>query len=319
MTILKNLSMAAAGAVFIALGTVGAAQAITLVAPNDLANTEGNNLANFPLIGGSSTSGQSRHQQVFGASQFNSLSVPQYISRISFRLDKLASPFTSNVPNIKINLSTTKSSPDGLSTTFSQNIGADNTLVFDGSILLTSANAGPVGGPKNFDINFDLQTPFLYNPAQGNLLLDIKNYAAANNFISPLDATFVTGDSTSQILFTGSDNLDTAITGNASTVGLVTQFTTTAAGQTPPPTTPELPPTTPLPPPTTPEPPPMFPEPPSMPPETPTEIPFEFSPNLGLLILGAWAAIAMLKTKVQKRKVLEVGSLKTNDGQPESV
>ena len=54
-------------------------------------------------------------------------------------------------------------------------------------------------------------------------------------------------------------------------------------------------------------------------PSPPTEIPFEFSPNLGLLILGAWAAIGMLKTKVQKRKVLEVGSVKTNDGQPESV
>lgn len=39
MTILKNLSMATAGAVFVSLGTVGAAQAITLVAPNDLANT----------------------------------------------------------------------------------------------------------------------------------------------------------------------------------------------------------------------------------------------------------------------------------------
>ena len=48
-------------------------------------------------------------------------------------------------------------------------------------------------------------------------------------------------------------------------------------------------------------------------------VPFEFSPNLGLLILGAWAAIGMLKTKVQKRKVLEVVSVKTTDGQPESV
>ena len=51
----------------------------------------------------------------------------------------------------------------------------------------------------------------------------------------------------------------------------------------------------------------------------PPEIPFEFSPNLGLLILGAWAGIVMLKTKVQKRKVSEVVSVKVNDGQPESV
>ena len=45
-----------------------------------------------------------------------------------------------------------------------------------------------------------------------------------------------------------------------------------------------------------------------------TEIPFEFSPSLGILILGAWGAIGMLKTKVQRRKVLEVVSVKINDG-----
>lgn len=309
MTILKSLSMATTGVVFIALGTVGAAQAITLVAPNDLANTEGNAMSGSPLFSGNSI--QVRHQQVFGASQFNSLPGPQYINQLSFRIDKYGSPFTANIPNIKINLSTTKSSPDGLSTTFSDNIGANNTLVFDGSILLTSASAGPAEGPNNFDINFNFKTPFLYDPAQGNLLLDIKNYAQANNNIPYLDSTSKSGDSTSQIGFGGS-NVDTATTGNASTLGLVTQFTTTGAGPTPPPTTPVPPPTTPLPPPTTPEPPPMSPEP-------PTEIPFEFSPNLGLLILGAWGGIVMLKTKVQKRKVLEVGSLKTNDIQAESV
>ena len=54
-------------------------------------------------------------------------------------------------------------------------------------------------------------------------------------------------------------------------------------------------------------------------PTDPTPIPFEFSSGLGILILGAWGAIGILKTKVQKRKVLEVVSVKTNDGQPESV
>ena len=54
-------------------------------------------------------------------------------------------------------------------------------------------------------------------------------------------------------------------------------------------------------------------------PTDPTPVPFEFSSGLGILILGAWGAIVMLKTKVQNRKVLEVVSVKTNDGQPESV
>ena len=54
-------------------------------------------------------------------------------------------------------------------------------------------------------------------------------------------------------------------------------------------------------------------------PNDPTPIPFEFSSGLGILILGAWGAIVMLKTKVQNRKVLDGGSLKINDGQAESV
>ena len=33
-------------------------------------------------------------------------------------------------------------------------------------------NLGPPEGPKHFDINFALDTPFYYNPADGNLLLE---------------------------------------------------------------------------------------------------------------------------------------------------
>lgn len=33
-----------------------------------------------------------------------------------------------------------------------------------------------------------------------------------------------------------------------------------------------------------------------------SKIPFEFSPGLGILVLGAWGAMAQLKSKVQKRK-----------------
>lgn len=40
-------------------------------------------------------------------------------------------------------------------------------------------------------------------------------------------------------------------------------------------------------------------------PTPPTEIPFEFSPSLGILLLGAWGAIVQLKSLVQKRKPSE--------------
>ncbi len=48
-------------------------------------------------------------------------------------------------------------------------------------------------------------------------------------------------------------------------------------------------------------------------PDPPTAIPFEFSPSLGILMLGIWGGIAQLKTKVRKQKGLELGSQKLND------
>src|SRR6185436_18859456 len=76
-----------------------------------------------------------------------------------------------------INLSTTTRAPGGLSSTFSNNIGADQTVVFNGSITVSSQFAGPSGGPKNFNIVIPLQQPFLYNPALGNLLVDVRDFS----------------------------------------------------------------------------------------------------------------------------------------------
>ena len=46
-----------------------------------------------------------------------------------------------------------------------------------------------------------------------------------------------------------------------------------------------------------------------------TAVPFEFSPSMGILALGAWGAFSQLKSKLKNRKPLNIGSLTTNDGQ----
>jgi len=46
-------------------------------------------------------------------------------------------------------------------------------------LSLSSQFSGPAGGPKNFDISIPLQTPFSYNRAHGNLLIDIRNFSGA--------------------------------------------------------------------------------------------------------------------------------------------
>src|SRR5438093_6501897 len=63
------------------------------------------------------------------------------------------------------------------------NVGGNDTVVFQGPITLSSRFVGPSSGPKEFDIIVPLSTPFTYDPRQGNLLVEFRNFsgsAAAN-------------------------------------------------------------------------------------------------------------------------------------------
>ena len=222
-TVLKKLSMAAAVATFFALGTVSTAQAVTLVVPGSLSSTEGNtnNASPFNFLG--------RNQQVFAASEFTSLSEPELITQISFRPDAVfGEAFSFTIPNIQINLSTISAAVDGLSATFLDNIGTDETVVFSGPLFLSSAFTGPATEPKDFDISINLQTPFLYNPTVGNLLLDVRNFSE-NFSVSVFDAQNVVGDSISRGWINDVNSPTSLGDGNpysfSNSLGLVTQFT----------------------------------------------------------------------------------------------
>jgi hypothetical protein len=63
-----------------------------------------------------------------------------------------------------ISLSTTATNPAGLSAVYADNIGAGNTVVFSGDL----SRPWVFGGTLTIPI-----TPFTYNPASGNLLMDV--------------------------------------------------------------------------------------------------------------------------------------------------
>lgn len=205
------------------LGAINPARAITptVVAPNNAATIEGNrnnaypfNISDFHLF-------SQRYQQVYAASQFGGLPVGGgLITQIVFRPDAMfGSTFVSTLPDIQIDLSTTSAGDDGLSSTFANNVGADNTVVFArGPLTLSSAFIGPPRGPKDFDIIITLTTPFFYNPALGNLLLDVRNFG--RGFTTAFDAVFQTGDGVSRVL---SHNVN-EMTGTRDSEGLVTGF-----------------------------------------------------------------------------------------------
>jgi hypothetical protein len=118
---------------------------------------------------------QIRLQNVYSSAQFPTGQVLT-IRELRFRPSAVfGSAFSATIADLQINLSTTDAAVGGLSATFADNVGADDEVVFNGSVAVSSAFTGPSGGPKDFDIVIPLSTPFTYDPALGNLLIDYRN------------------------------------------------------------------------------------------------------------------------------------------------
>jgi hypothetical protein len=202
----------------------GPASAGLVVVPGRLATVEGDSNNGFPFNITRFRLSSQRFQQVFAASEFASLSGPKRITQIAFRPDAYTgNAFSSTIWDIQINLSTTRAAPDGMSWTFAENVGPDDTIVFSGPMSLSSADQGPPEGPKDFDIVIDLQTPFPYDPSAGNLLLDVRNFSAGRT--TQFDAEFTFGDPSSRTLSFACGGVNSSVAEFLDTDGLVVQFT----------------------------------------------------------------------------------------------
>ena len=115
------------------------AQAATITTPNGQTAAEGKDANCLPFSLGQDVgdipSGVERYQQVYSASEFASLaSGGEFITQIAFRPDVASgAAFTSTLPSIRIDLSTTTSAPDLLSTSFAGNSGGDDSIVYGGA------------------------------------------------------------------------------------------------------------------------------------------------------------------------------------------
>ena len=162
-----------------------------------------------------------RYQQVYAAASFLSFSpVPVSINELSFAQIP-GFPVDVNLASIDIRLSTTPSAPDGLSPFFAQNVGADDAVVYSGSLHFFQSTM------ESYGVHVLLQHPFLYNPQGGNLLLDVRNFQTVPGPPSTgggLYANIVTGDPVSLI---AALNVNAA-SGPQTTAGLLTRFTVTA-------------------------------------------------------------------------------------------
>lgn len=144
----------------------------TVVVPTANQNAEGG-------AGSSVLNDNIRLQEVYHASQLPA--GPITITGLRFRPSALSGgSFTATISNINIRLSTTQVTPQAISATFADNVGSNETVVFDGELALASAFTGAPGGPKDFDILVPFSTPFTYIPSHGNLLVDVRNFTGSS-------------------------------------------------------------------------------------------------------------------------------------------
>jgi hypothetical protein len=194
------------------------------VVPHGNTTVEGNSNNVFPFSTGGCCPSSFRYQQVFAASEFGR---PRLLTRIAFRADGPFGTQAQITNTLEISLSTTAAAPDGLSATFANNVGSDATVVYSGSLTISSTAPGPAGGPRLFDIVIVFQHPFLYDPSRGNLLLEVKNFSFRVATSLFLDSQTTAGDSTSRV-YAFSATADTAASGD--TLGLIARFGTYGDG-----------------------------------------------------------------------------------------
>lgn len=194
-------------------GTTGNSE---VVVPNSLAAVEGNSRNFIPFFTFTTC-----YQQVYNASQFN-FPGPRTITKIAFRpdLESGQRPFHITLSNVEIRLSTTTHSSDGLNF-FCVNAGRNEKIVRRArELTLRSSASGPVSGPRDFDVVIRI-APFRYDPAEGNLLLEIRNTGTISSGFQNtfLDASNVFGDPVSRVWQERGP-----FTSRKDTIGLVTKF-----------------------------------------------------------------------------------------------
>ncbi len=116
----------------------------------------------FNVIPFSMDSGAGRYQEVYSSSLFSS---PVLITSLAFSPQDTA--FYS--ANVDLRMTTTMVSVGGLSPDLDSNFTVPLTTVYSNPTFSQNVT----GGSETFSLVFNFTTPFLYDPAQGNLLFDL--------------------------------------------------------------------------------------------------------------------------------------------------
>jgi hypothetical protein len=216
----------------ITTATVGVVRATNVVTPNQFAATEGPGAIN--LLPGDPFG--MKQLWIIDSSQFSALSGATQISELAMRPNGDSSftgiPFPPTViHNLEITIGTTTLPPANIDTDKNFADYLTNSIVaFNGNAAVSSSFSGPAGGPKAFDILFPFTTPFSYNPATGNLVVQFA-VGGGDGIPSFVDG-FHSPDTTFGRLFADTFS---STSGLADTFTPVLEFTTGTVVPPPPP------------------------------------------------------------------------------------
>jgi hypothetical protein len=95
------------------------------------------------------------------------------LDAVRLRADRTSLPLTAgSVPNVTVALSHTTLTVGSLGNTFAANVTGTPTIVFQGTVQLPGHSDG-FAGPMPWDVVVTFAQPFVFDAAQGNLLIDI--------------------------------------------------------------------------------------------------------------------------------------------------
>ena len=161
---------------------------IYVVAPNFNAGVVGNSPDNI-----TGDSGNNRFQEDIGRGQFTAFNGPVWITEVAFRAVPGTGTVNFPISNVDLYLSTSPLFPNTnggqnlISSTFADNVGTDNMLVFSGPFTLSSPGCAAGATPCPFDMVLTFSSPFLYNRANGTLLFDFR-FTGMNGVSGTLDS-----------------------------------------------------------------------------------------------------------------------------------
>jgi len=158
---------------------------LAVVIPNGTATAAGNSSNAFPWGTAATSWPGLRLMCIYDAANFTlqGISGPILVNRLRWRPNDGMAAFTGGTfTQADVRLSTAPMDYTSLTTNFTTNHGPDLTTVYSGSVVHQAGSGGAIGSVPAWTVDIQLTTPFLYDPNQGDLVIDC-DYPGGANFV----------------------------------------------------------------------------------------------------------------------------------------